>query len=276
MAATTPTIPSLGSITFAIAKTTTIRVTNTQESRTILLGDTELVVQEASSLEEFSPPITAEIYTAWTALDQHLKLAATIQDYVHQRIFFSTNYQNRICILPEEEIARPEDLMAVIRDIRAGKTPREQLELSLRYKTGNCEEMVRVGLQCPAIQDTYAETMGYQAPGDHLFLVIGRDPTTPPKIPEEWNRDAVICDVWAGTYFPGFAAEQHLIYFCGMVQGTDSRKPAPILMPSIRLYDPDTDVIAIGTLPPLDLLLPTASDHLTAIADLSLDPAPPT
>jgi hypothetical protein len=48
------------------------------------------------------------------------------------------------------------------------------------------------------------EIIGKKNPmdGDHVFLVLNRDPNSDPSDPMTWGKNAIICDPWAKTVFP--------------------------------------------------------------------------
>lgn len=71
------------------------------------------------------------------------------------------------------------------------------------YSLGNCQELAELALVY--IGDTY---LGIEAElytianGDHVFIVINRDPKSDPEIPATWGKNAYICDPWANIAYP--------------------------------------------------------------------------
>lgn len=67
----------------------------------------------------------------------------------------------------------------------------------------NCEWYSYIALKLLVLRNDYrlnGEIYGIEN-GDHVFLVIGRDPNSDPDKPETWGPKAVICDAWAGNIF---------------------------------------------------------------------------
>lgn len=76
-----------------------------------------------------------------------------------------------------------------------------------KYRVGNCDEMTDLALYFLANQTTLnakGETFSIKN-GDHVFLVIGREPGSRESDYTTWGKQAVICDPWSGDVF--FAAE---------------------------------------------------------------------
>jgi hypothetical protein len=88
-----------------------------------------------------------------------------------------------------------------------GKTHFEYLEITVKYTqlygVGNCGEFGLVALYETIKRDisVSAEVFSIEN-GDHVFLVIGRDPDSDPHDYTTWGENAVICDAWSGEVYP--------------------------------------------------------------------------
>lgn len=72
------------------------------------------------------------------------------------------------------------------------------VELIKKYSMGNCEEYAFVALDYIFEKNpSVTAELFYIKGGDHIFLVIGRDPASDPGLPEDWGEHAYICDPWA-------------------------------------------------------------------------------
>lgn len=146
-------------------------------------------------------------------LQKNLNLARRISAFVNRHIFFIPNYPRRYQYSPS-----PEDAMRYIsiwfdRDLcqdRMGKTIDKQLDAWFRKHLGQCGEMIFIGFHYFKDRIAQLEPVTIQN-GNHCFLVLGRDPTTPLERPSEWNQEAVICDPWTGSCFPASLHAQHLL-----------------------------------------------------------------
>lgn len=133
-------------------------------------------------------------------LDKNLSLSREIISFVNERILISANYPNR----QPTNITQEFHLEVVIDFIRAENDLKIRAERAMKFNVGNCSEMALVGLLCPEIVKTLipVELFEIEFPGDHEFLVVGRNPNTDPEDPSTWNPDAVICDPWTQGYYP--------------------------------------------------------------------------
>jgi hypothetical protein len=90
-----------------------------------------------------------------------------------------------------------------------------------KAKVGNCTEFSILGLAALMRLDKtlYAEV--YQlVNNDHVFIVLGRDPSSDEADPKTWGKNAVICDFWAGEIFKAEDLPQKLrVYFQYKHQG---------------------------------------------------------
>lgn len=80
---------------------------------------------------------------------------------------------------------------------------------SIKYGLGNCEELSSIAflllLECPKKytngETIRVEKINISSPGDHCFIVIGRDKHSNLRDPNTWGPNAVICDPWGGVNF---------------------------------------------------------------------------
>lgn len=73
-----------------------------------------------------------------------------------------------------------------------------EVAISSKYSLGNCHELAVLALYYIinfAHNDINAEVYTIDG-GDHVFLVLNRDPNSDPHKPETWGVNAVICDPW--------------------------------------------------------------------------------
>ena len=150
-------------------------------------------------------------------LGENIRTGEAIVRYVQANVPCSPNYPRRTetftnSVLNDSiTVKNGQALLDIVRE-----TPdlplSEVVEMIEDYGVGNCEEMSSVGLK-------YArDTFGPQFPierfaihnGDHIFLVIGRDPMSEESDYRNWGSDAVICDPWTGACFPATDLERHL------------------------------------------------------------------
>ncbi|KTD18444.1 hypothetical protein [Legionella jordanis] len=75
---------------------------------------------------------------------------------------------------------------------------------SIKYGIGNCGELSAIAflllLECPLkyVKGEYirVEKINITYPGDHCFVIIGREASSDLRDPSTWGPDAVICDPW--------------------------------------------------------------------------------
>lgn len=71
------------------------------------------------------------------------------------------------------------------------------------YKTGNCHEFsyLALGILRKIDPGLNGDVFTIRR-GDHVFLVIDRDPNSDPANPATWGEHAVVCDSWSGAVYP--------------------------------------------------------------------------
>ena len=77
------------------------------------------------------------------------------------------------------------------------------ISVTSKYSLGNCHELAVQALDyilryAPEIN---AEVYTIEG-GDHVFLVLNRDPYSKAEDPSNWGDNAVICDPWADEAYP--------------------------------------------------------------------------
>lgn len=77
-----------------------------------------------------------------------------------------------------------------------------RISISAKHLTGNCAELAFHALDYVLNHkgDMYAEVYEIKG-GDHVFLVLNRDPGSDPKNPATWGPNAVICDPWSNAVY---------------------------------------------------------------------------
>jgi len=87
-------------------------------------------------------------------------------------------------------------------------------------RCGNCGEYAAVAFDlfmltgCPHA----IEYAGYESPGDHAFVIVGRPYASDQRTPSSWGRDVVVCDAWAGKvvssgdYWSGMPSFPHAVH----------------------------------------------------------------
>jgi len=99
---------------------------------------------------------------------------------------------------------------------------------------GTCLEMTAVAFK-HSIQNKpklRAEPF-YLEGGNHVFLLLGRNPSSDPSSYKEWGKEAVICDTWSGKVFPASEIESKLKNFV-----RESTTPEGISRTILESFDP--------------------------------------
>lgn len=80
---------------------------------------------------------------------------------------------------------------------------KSKVSASKKYSLGNCDELAHMALDYVVnhAPDVNAEIYHIEG-GDHVFLVLGRKPSSDPHQPETWGRNAYICDPWSNIVYP--------------------------------------------------------------------------
>lgn len=168
----------------------------------ILTGETE-----DRSLETLSKNIAP---STLPQLRLNLRYAKEITQYVQSKVFLSSNFADRTG--KGYTLEQRQGYDKIIKFLR---TQPEEIQLCLMAEQhiGNCREMASMGYR-------YAEgivpikKMEIEG-GDHVFLIIGEE-----------ESSMVICDPWAGAYYPYSVAQQFLRNSKGCFECVGSRQYA--------------------------------------------------
>lgn len=153
---------------------------------------------------------------ASSTLLKNLDLAEKIYAYVSSTVPHSANFQSRTLKENDEQIYETN-----YEFFYKGK------ELSDKVKEaghGLCTELSVVGkyFSLETFPQEKVETIniisrkffGYAVgSGTHTMIIIGRDQTSDLGDYKTWGTDAVICDIWAGKYYPLSEVESELYDF---------------------------------------------------------------
>lgn len=112
---------------------------------------------------------------------------------------------------------------------------------------GNCQEYAMLALEyCLKLPTQQVEAFyfannsyfGYKK--DHVFIVIGRDPTSDLKDIKTWGADAVVCDPWARKVYPATekAMSENLQYI-SQVFNVESQ----LMQDTLIHFDPKKDAL---------------------------------
>lgn len=94
---------------------------------------------------------------------------------------------------------------------------------------GTCLEMSALGFTYAAkILSKQAELFHIEN-GNHVFLVLGREPGSRPAEYQHWGEAAVVCDVWRGESYPASELENRLQNF---------ERQTPDLKTVLKPFDP--------------------------------------
>ncbi len=88
------------------------------------------------------------------------------------------------------------------------------IKLSLISSSGNCDEFTKQAFDFILYHDNSIKAEVYEIQGgDHVFLVLNRDPNSDPSDPDTWGKKAVICDPWANSVYYALNFRHHLKNF---------------------------------------------------------------
>lgn len=79
----------------------------------------------------------------------------------------------------------------------------KQVDMAKKYSVGNCTEIALIAMEYIATHDDKISAELFEiAGGDHVFLVVNRDPKSDSHDPLTWGDSAYICDPWANKVYP--------------------------------------------------------------------------
>jgi hypothetical protein len=191
------------------------------------------------------------IDTGSVNLVENIDAAKKIVNYVQGIILNSGNHPYRTKSLKQQK-DRP-DINSRIRNIShkisrirmSSESDLEVLKRAKEQKVANCSEMVELGFEyaLSTLHTTSSIEIFHIHGGDHVFLVIGRDPNSDMSDSSTWGTDCVICDPWSGAYYPALKLKNYLLNF-KKLQLSDKG----ILECSVDSFDPKTQ--QLGSHPP--------------------------
>lgn len=95
------------------------------------------------------------------------------------------------------------------------------IELCKKYALGNCQEMTYMALDYIVKNEPDVEAEAFYIDGgDHVFLVIGRNPDSDANDPLTWGDDAYICDPWANRVYRASDYQTELHDYRGLTEKT--------------------------------------------------------
>lgn len=162
---------------------------------------------------------------------------------------------NGVC--GREEITRLDDQLGELRKTKSQRLYQEQFinkfseamvsnELALKLRVGQCTELSHSGLidlmEIFSI-NTRIEIFHFGETGDHVFLVIGRDPKSIDSDPTTWGEDAWVYDPWLSkqdrrpVYYPANQISDKLMNFLGFINTENGR-------PDLEPFDPYVHILS--------------------------------
>lgn len=213
------------------------------EPSRIQRGDTVLI----STPEERCNPLYLE--SASLNMRAHFAVAESIIDYVQRTVPHSPNFSARSLDAKDpshRDICR--DLEANVMDARLEVSSgwifdwKVGMELADRLKRaggGYCEDLAHVGklFAWKKHPNTPVELVRILN-GRHTFLVIGRDQNSDLRNFRTWGNCCLVCDPWAGKYYPASAIERELYDY--LYEMTDAIPGSRVLYPYVRRFNPKT------------------------------------
>ncbi len=219
-----------------------IRASYIEPSR-IQRGDTVLI----SAPQERCNPSYRE--SASPQMEAHFEVAESIFDYIRKKAPHGPNFTAR-SLDPNDPSHRDicRDLEANVMDARVELTPEQTLdwkagmELANRLEQvggGYCEDLAHIGklFAWREYPDSPVELVRILN-GRHTFLVIGRDQNSDLRDYRTWGDHCLVCDPWAGKYYPAWAIETELYNYLHDMM--DSIPGSSLLYPYVRRFDPKT------------------------------------
>jgi hypothetical protein len=148
-------------------------------------------------------------------LQEHIVLAEQAKNYAREQIQEgSSQLQNNLY-----DPAKKNALKKALLDIRAAVAVKEKgiaakidkvvhefeqtVAAGVKFSIGNCYEYALIALYYVLRKKSKINAeIFYLSGGDHVVLVIGRNPNSVPSKPETWGSDACMCDPWSNEVYP--------------------------------------------------------------------------
>ncbi|WP_420420737.1 hypothetical protein [Simkania sp.] len=167
-------------------------------------------------------------------LQANLELGHEINTYVQEKVPIIPNYLSRRKIDYEKEsqqIGYPIN-MVTFKELaemafEMAYTPVASREFSIcnlrkiaavakNVGIGTCLEMSALALDyCLEKKAPLKAEVFFLKGGNHVFLVLDRNPQSNSSDYKSWGKQAVICDTWSGKVFPAMQMESKLKNFSG-------------------------------------------------------------
>ncbi len=192
------------------------------EFATILTGN----LDPHSIPKDASEELRANLKTAREIIN-HVKDVAPFSVNLLQRSpIFSTGYYNN------NHVDTLHKTLRLVRNRLALLDPKELLEKTLKYKTGNCGELSLVGL----FQDKNVIRVKI-INGNHVLLIVDCEMGDPLNY-KNLGPNAAICDPWSGASYPASELKKYLFDYIGPVWVDEMRYT------QVARFDPSKQTLA--------------------------------
>lgn len=145
----------------------------------------------------------------------HMEIARRIEDIVQVHKYFSPTFPGRFSNDPDVIIASSNktleefcfDRDTLLTELRGRNLPWSMFSKELEnLKVANCTDLCKLGYAAYKTsklipKEVPVEKVSTAEPGDHTFLLIGRDPKTKITEPEDWNPEVLLLDLWGEGLF---------------------------------------------------------------------------
>lgn len=191
------------------------------------------------------------------AMLRHFDLAEKLFDYVLDKVPHAVNFPSKT-LNPDKHEHRKMALHMhcyhgfTVRNPRGHKKGLDWAKDVKDFKGGVCEDLAHVGKlhawkKYPNQKVEFASivarpsTNSYTSyKGRHSFLVIGRQEDSDHLDFTTWGKDCVICDIWAGKYYPVNKVNEEMYNYIGTLLTDAVYFPYPYVYPfdakKLRLY----------------------------------------
>lgn len=180
--------------------------------QSVFIETTELKIQSETDqlIHLVSQALTTVSISSASAPSLNQRLADSILKYVGEKIEIIPNYLEKLDFGKD---APSIDLVGIIGNLYevafsecdfetiSFRSIQKIAQTAQRFKVGTCYELAAVGFDYAVNQKAIQRVEIFCIEnGNHVFLVIGRDPKSDPKNFKTWGP-AVICDPWRGKTY---------------------------------------------------------------------------
>jgi hypothetical protein len=221
--------------------------------------------QDGSSFRELTGGVRAvKALNLTDKAKNHIAVAKKIIAYVQNAVPFCGNYLKRSRVYRLLSNGEPEvkhTIFQAIHEVQKVTLEEEAQidqidQITREYKTGNCFELSVVGYKWGVqLPDAPLIEIFAIVDGNHTFLVIGRDPKTDPNNYKSWNKDAIICDSWIGSYYPASWLEKYLFSY-----ESSGASPGEKNVAHVSHFDPSHQQLTRHPLMPTNIIVDEAVD----------------